>query len=265
MQKLGIYTGIGYSNSLEERLELIKAAGFQVVCLNFEKDMEHTETSWENQMRLAQKYSLPVEAVHLTGTKMTSIWKDCEEAEFVTVRLMDEIKAMKEVGVSTGVAHVTWGFNKPADPSEGALKRFERITEAAEKYGIRIALENSVFAEHVHYVLDNLKSQYIGFCYDSGHENAFTPMENYLEKYGGRLFAMHLHDNGGSYDDHNIPFRGTINWREKVRLLKKTRLFRDSIILEIGVQKESLSEVIRMSYEAAVKLAGMACDEALDG
>lgn len=251
--KKGIYTGIGYPVPIEERMKLIKAAGFDFVCLNFEKDMEWSETSWENQVRLAGKYGLPVEAVHLTGTKMTNIWTDCEDAEFVTLRLTDELRNLKALGLKIGVAHVTWGFEKPAAPSRNALNRFFRIAEAAEKYNVKLALENSVFAEHLHFVLNNVKSKNIGFCYDSGHENAFTPKEDYLGAYGGRLFTMHLHDNNGDRDDHNIPFRGNIDWNKKIGQIKNSSV-KDCIILEVGVQKESLPELIKMSAEAADKL-----------
>ena len=167
MKKLGMYAGISYPRTLEERMELIKAAGFDVVCLNFEEDMRWSETDWENQVKLAQKYHLPVHAVHLTGTQMTDIWTDGEVAEYVTERLIHELEGMKEVGVPIGVAHITWGFDKPAAPSESALHRFERIAEAAEKYGVKLALENSVFAEHVHFVLSHIQSDYVGFCYDN--------------------------------------------------------------------------------------------------
>ena len=259
MKRLGIYTGIGYPHSIEERLSAIKTTGFDVVCLDFEKELVNTETSWENQLKLAQKYSLPVEAVHLTGSGTTSIWDECEEAEFVTNRLIGELCDMSKLGVNVGVAHITWGFDTPKPPSQKALDRFLRITEAAEKYKVKLALENSVFAEQVRFVLDNINSKYVGFCYDSGHENAFTPNENYLESYYDRMFAMHLHDNNGSFDNHYPPFHknGTIDWNVKVEQLKKTDLFSESVIIEVGRQDESLEEVLKQSYESAVKLSKM--------
>lgn len=257
MQKLGMYTGISYPRTLEERLELIKAAGFDVVCLNFEEDMRWSETDWENQVKLAQKYRLPVQAVHLTGTKMTGIWTDGEVAEYVTDRLIRELEGMSQVGVPIGVAHITWGFDKPPAPSESALRRFERIAAAAEKYNVKLALENSVFAEHVHYILSHIPSDHVGFCYDSGHENAFTPTEDYLSVYPERLLTMHLHDNIGSYDNHFVPFdpRGTIDWEKKALQLKRTKAGSEYIIIEVGRQDVTMEELITQSYNAAYKLA----------
>lgn len=260
-QKLGIYVGIGgYGESFEERLLLIKESGFDVVCLNFEKDMERTETSWPNQIALCRKHGLPIQAAHLSGSGMTKIWEDGNDAEQLTERTMREITEMKALGVDVGVIHVTWGHDIPAAPSASALRRFGRIAAAAEKCGAVVALENSVFPGHLRYVLDNIASPHLGFCYDSGHENAFTPSENFLESYGDRLVAMHLHGNDGSHDNHFPPFCNgdTIDWKAKVGQLKKTALFKEFIILESGFQKGlSLRDFLKMSFDAAVKLSDM--------
>ena len=86
--------------------------------------------------------------------------------------------------------------------------RYEKAAEVAEKFGVKLALENSVYPEYVRFLLDNLKSSAISFCYDSGHENAFTKGENYLDDYAERLFAMHLHDNDEISDQHSVPMTG---------------------------------------------------------
>ena len=250
----GINSAFGYGIPLEERLALIKDTGFEIISLDFEKDIEHIEGSWESQVKLAEKYGLTVESAHLTGVNMTSVWSDCEDAEFVSRRLIDELKHMSEVGVPVGVAHVTWGLDRPPAPNRNALDRYLRAAEAAEKYNVKLALENSVFPEHVHYLLENIKSDHVGFCYDSGHENYFTPQENYLERYGDRLLTMHLHDNMGNYDQHDFPFNGTINWKEKVALIRKTAIG-DRLILEMGYQKEENAQsLVKKAYAALEKL-----------
>lgn len=33
-----------------------------------------------------------------------------------------------------------------------------------------------------------------------------------LDKYGNRLFAIHLQDNGGKNNQHQLPFDGNIDW-----------------------------------------------------
>ena len=119
-------------------------------------------------------------------------------------------------------------------------------------------MENSVYAEHVHFLLDNIKSDYVGFCYDSGHENAFAPDEKYLERHGNRLFAMHLHDNYGEKDEHNIPFNGTVNWKEKMALLRNTKHFEEcGITLELGWGEGDFRQYMEDAFEAANKLMSL--------
>ncbi len=200
------------------------------------------------------KNSLPVENVHLTGVDTNAIWKDGELGDRIAQRYITQLSRLQETGISCGVAHVTWGYERIGEPSAIGLKRFEEMANAAEKYKVKLALENSVYPQFLHAVLDALKSPYVGFCYDSGHENAFAPEENYLGKYGERLFAMHLHDNHGEKDEHNIPFFGSVNWEEKVKLLQKTKLFQEKICLEVSNYGEDIYAFLAKAYESLQQL-----------
>ena len=59
------------------------------------------------------------------------------------------------------------------------------------------------------------------FCYDSGHNNVFDKDFDYLEKYGDKLIAVHLHDNNGEEDYHTLNKFGSINWNLLGRKLAK--------------------------------------------
>ena len=122
-----------------------------------------------------------------------------------------------------------------------------------------MALENSVYAQHVHYLLSNIKSSSFGFCYDSGHESAYTPTEDYLSHYGDILVAMHLHDNDGKHDNHYLPLHknGVINWEDKISKLKKTKLFNEMITLEAGFDENDIFCGFKEALAVAKKLADM--------
>ena len=171
-------------------------------------------------------------------------------------RLIDELHRMASLGIRIGIAHVTWGHDRPADCLSLALHRFSRAVEAAEREGVILALENSVFADRVHYLLSHLQSDALGFCYDSGHEHAFTPNEDYLNDYKSRLVALHLHDNDGKHDNHYPPFYpcGTIDWEKKVSTLKETALFSRMITLEAVPVGDSLADGFAQLLTAAKRL-----------
>ena len=57
-----------------------------------------------------------------------------------------------------------------------------------------------------------LTGPFTRFCYDSGHHFGWGKGEPYLERYGSRLAALHLHDNDGTRDQHLLPFDGAVDW-----------------------------------------------------
>ena len=78
--------------------------------------------------------------------------------------------------------------------------------------------------------------------------------ENYLDRYGHRLFAMHIHDNHGT-DEHNLPFNGTIDWKHVMSQLRKTELFNaKGIALECGARDMDYRTHMQQAYEAVQRL-----------
>ena len=54
-----------------------------------------------------------------------------------------------------------------------------------------------------------------GFCLDTGHLlMAGHDITFAIQKLGDRLIALHVHDNDGYHDDHNVPYVGGVqNWK----------------------------------------------------
>ena len=249
-----IYSGVTTAYPIEDRIAAIKSVGFDAVCLDFEAELVGTETSWSNQVRLCEKYGLPIENVHLTGAGMTAVWSDDAAGDGVIDRLITELHDMASLGIRIGVAHVTWGHDRPAGHCERGLSRYLRAAEAAEKYGVFLALENSVYPEYVRYLLDHINSTHVGFCYDSGHENAFTKNENFLSSYADRLLAMHIHDNDGAHDLHAMPFSGTVDWARVVQGLSAAPLFARMLTLECGFGDLRLEDGFAAALASAKQL-----------
>ncbi len=260
-----IYSGVTTAYPIDDRIAAIRSVGFDAVCLDFEAELIATETSWTNQVRLCEKYGLPIENVHLTGAGMTAVWSDDEAGDRVIDRLIAELGDMASLGIRIGVAHVTWGHDRPLGDFIRGLSRYQRAVEAAEKYGVYLALENSVYPEYVRFLLDSIDSKHLGFCWDSGHENAFSPGENYLASYADRLLAMHIHDNDGIHDLHAMPFTGTVDWTEAVRELVRAPLFARMLTLECGIGEYGLEEGFAAALESARRLHDLALSIGSEG
>jgi sugar phosphate isomerase/epimerase len=73
-------------------------------------------------------------------------------------------------------------------PCCDAVKAAERIDRMNEKYGAEV----------------------LGFCFDTGHANLVgLDFERFLTTLGHRLKVLHIHDNDGDSDLHQIPFTFT--------------------------------------------------------
>ena len=54
---------------------------------------------------------------------------------------------------------------------------------------------------------DKFKSEVLGFCFDTGHANLLgLDFEKFITTLGDRLKVLHIHDNDGVRDLHQVPF-----------------------------------------------------------
>lgn len=86
-------------------------------------------------------------------------------------------------------------------------------------------------AERIDRINDRYQEEVLGFCFDTGHANLVgIDFENFLVTLGDRLKVLHIHDNDGVGDLHQIPFTFTksrenkvsTDWTGFVEGLKKT-------------------------------------------
>lgn len=110
---------------------------------------------------------------------------------------------------------------------EQTQKFLEFLAPMAKEMGITICIENLYDGIGSHIVegpccnagkaaerIDRMNEKYheevLGFCFDTGHANLVgIDMEAFLGVLGHRLKVLHIHDNDGAFDLHQIPFTFT--------------------------------------------------------
>ena len=153
----------------------------------------------------------PCLVVH--GLKL-SYYLGSEEAEWKeTENFLDFLAPMaKEMGITLCIENLYEGLRDHLveGPCCKAQKAAERIDRMNEKY----------------------HAQVLGFCFDTGHANLVgLDFEEFLTTLGHRLKVLHIHDNDGISDLHQIPFTFTKNrenrpstdWEGFLRGLKNIR------------------------------------------
>lgn len=115
-----------------------------------------------------------------------------EELEWQeTERFIDSIAPMaKEFGITICIENLYDGIagHLVEGPCCDARKAAERIDRINARYGAEV----------------------LGFCFDTGHANIVgLDFENFIKTLGQRLKVLHIHDNDGIGDLHQIPFTFT--------------------------------------------------------
>ena len=150
---------------------------------------------------------------------------------FLQVALCDEnaidvltewIKLFSAVGIRNAVLHAdsrSFPGETPDEPVIAAsVERLKLLAPIAEKYGVRICLENLRrrfdTAEKLIGMIEAVGSDALGICLDTGHLNIAGEKDQgrFIRAAGKYLYALHIADNEGQSDQHMMPFgRGNVD------------------------------------------------------
>lgn len=237
-----LYFDYGFSSNSDRRIELIKKAGFAGVFLFY-------KTELEEDIKKIKNANLDIETIHLPFKSCNSLWLDNEEGENYINETIEGIFMASRNNIPTVVFHVSSKDNPPAF-NEIGLNRIKKVIEICEKEKINFALENLRRLDYIDYLFANIKSDYLKFCFDSGHANAFTKnIASFpFNKYQDKLICVHLHDNFGDHDSHLIPGMGIIDFEKLARKLVKIN-YMGPLTSEAIIKDETLDE-----FDSLVKI-----------
>ena len=123
----------------------------------------------------------------------------------------------------------------------------------------KIAFENLCNIQNLELVLGVFHSKNAGFCYDSCHHMNYAPKDDLLKRYGKRLMALHLQDNGGKHNQHQLPFDGNINWVNIMKAIALTGYQGATTLEPMNWDYENLSiqQFLNLAYQKAKKIDEM--------
>ena len=229
-----IFDWFGYNVPYEERYRMIKDAGFDGVLLWWSDEFG---ADYKRNPELAHRAGLFVENIHTSFEKINDFWLDNLSGEELTSYFLQCVDDCHDYEIPTMIIHLTSGENPPP-ANKLCVNRLRKILERAERKCVNVAVENMRKSEYLEYVFERIDSDRLVFCFDSGHQNAYSQSIDLLSLYGNRLAALHLHDNDGKEDQHRMPFDGGIDWNA---LMKK--------LTDIDYAGPTALEVERMGYE----------------
>ena len=180
----------------------------------------------EKMAKRLERFNLRATACHAlwgAGNDMIqfdeTMWKEMIRKHLA---FLDELSA---INVSTYTIHLGWSKDMDIAQSFDSVRRtVDALLPGAEKNHITLALENSAEPEAMIQILADIvagyRSKFVGMCFDAGHANCYqNGVERTLEIMRKDIVTCHLHDNYGSFDDHNPPGGGNLDWQRLTALL----------------------------------------------
>ena len=217
-RKLGINIQGGRGGlTVPQHIDLVKQVGWDAFFTSW--DPAHTE-EWAET---GAKNGLIYTSIHAPFSHEYRIWNGGEDGEAEIKKLTDCIADCARFDIPVAVLHTMNGFSPktPAAPTQVGLDGYARIIEAGNKYGVKLAFENTEREEFLAAVMQKFWNEpCVGFCYDTGHERCYRNSD-VMALYGEKLCHTHFDDNFGVtgdvitwYDDAHLPMGdGIVDWK----------------------------------------------------
>lgn len=237
--------------SFAARLDEVAEAGFEYIELKFKfsygferrTDAEIAATLAGMRRRIDEK-NITVWSVHLPYD--STEWTNIGGAENVRRQSVDYLLRVLRLcheqfpGCRNYVLHASKGVLKPRSASVAqARKSLEEMLPAADRYGVRLCIENLVGSlcptpEEKGAVIDGFDNARTTF--DIGHANCTGhDVVEFLKWEGTRLGTVHIHDTmfGTRNDDHRLVGQGDIaRWGDVYRTLLAVNRYRGVFLFE---------------------------------
>jgi sugar phosphate isomerase/epimerase len=254
--RLGIFSWFGWRIHISQRAQFIKNAGFDATCLWWADDEKANTGSLDDLPKIVRDSGLEIDNIHVPFKKAHLLSSENISERRKMIDLHKQwVDDCARHNIKKLVFHPCPDRPNPPAPTKLLLDSVSEILKFAESAKVILAVENTWKSDYVDFVLEQLDSDYLRFCYDSGHDFIWSnrPIE-ILKKWGHKLTATHLHDNMGSNDDHLLPLTGKIDWRKIVSNWPKD--YKGVLMLEaLGDDKiQSAESFLSAAFESITKL-----------
>ena len=207
----------------EAAIRLMAEVGFEALDYSMfdlnREDNPLNHDGWQERMRsfrkIAEECGIGFNQTHATFPSFKEGDEDYNNANFP--RLIRAIAATAELGAPIVVMHPqpTGGndFEKNA-------KFFSTLAPYCKECGVKIAIENLIGEncycgnpQDLCALIDALDSDCFTGLLDIGHASINgVGAPAFIKAMGGRLSALHVHDNDGVKDCHNMPYNRSLDW-----------------------------------------------------
>ena len=230
--KTGMRTDIYYINGTDKTdYERMKSHGYDCADLQIVADINHElfSATEERLKEICIEEKEQANKAEIEFCQAHGPWPVNDKTEENRIKNLEyfktAVRACNYMGIEYLVVHplMPYGWGEEENPSrvEELNEKFIReICDYAEPFGVTICFENLIVTHHIMHSVEKtvefvnrLNLPNLRICLDTGHANLFGgDIGDMVRLCGDKLVSLHVHDNKGTKDEHNMPYFGTINW-----------------------------------------------------
>lgn len=257
--KLGVFSWFGWRLHISQRAKLIKDAGFDTTCLWWAEDERANTGSLDDLPKIVRDNGLEIDNVHVpfADAHLLSSENQTQRKEMIGLHKR-WIEDCARHNIPKLIFHVCPAGENPSAPVKVLLDSVAEIVKFAQEAKVILAAENTRRSDYVDFVFGQIDSEYLRFCYDSGHDFIWSDEPiTVLKKWGHKLVMTHLHDNKSGGDDHMIPFTGKVDWQRVVAAWPKD--YKGPLMLEVvgNPDTQSPEDYLKKAFESLIKLKNL--------
>ncbi len=253
--QLGIFSWFGFVMPLPERLELINRAGFAATTIWWEDEIGLPGIKKEKMPEMVREAGLILENIHVPYHDIDDLWS---ESKSLRTKIVNQhikwLNDCAELGIPVMLMHIVdRKFEKY--PNKWGIESISQLLKTAEELGVTIAIENTGSVDYIDFILRELVSDHLVFCYDSSHDFLYSDETALiLKKQGHRLKHLHLSDNDRKKDRHWLPGEGKVDWQLLSNTFPRDK-YEGNITLEVYPGEQDLKTApqyfIKKAYRSA--------------
>lgn len=246
---------------LENALEYVSKAGFDAFDFSFFKEKGKPQTDEQEIIETALRVKAIAKEKGLVCNQIHAPHRLLENEEYIlqNPHFREMVYAIRGAGILGAKYVVVHPFRHDdgSDEVDDVIEFYRTLLPYAKESGVKIATENLFRAaqnpEKMNRLLYGVDDEDFVLCFDTGHSAVVgIPPENFLSKVDAKyLKVLHLHDNDGKRDLHQLPYLGTMNWNNIIAELAKCGYSGD-MNLEIPLYIDNLPD---MAIPEALALA----------
>lgn len=254
--EIGVSSGIGYREPIEEVLPAIAASGFRTIEVATARSHIDLKDSarFEKVREQADRLGLRVRSLHAPfgqGIDLTD--PDAGIRRLSLRHFREAADLLRSLGGNLYVIHPggedhNWIWEKQerlGRSVEGLTEIWEICRERELKLVVETPLPHLLGGslEDLEWILARIPAEGTGVCIDTSHTSLGGTLFAAIDRLSDRLVHLQASDNHGKHDDHLPPGEGIIDWPAVMKALVRVH-YRGIFLFEVGGEG-SLSENVK--------------------